>query len=88
MPYTPHTAQDVKEMLATIGANSIDELFREIPDDLKVKGQLNIPSSLDEARLFGHLGELARQNFNLAKNVCFLGAGIYDRSAFWTKSSS
>lgn len=79
MPYTPHTAEDVSEMLATIGANSIDELFREIPDDLKVKGQLNIASALDEARLFGHLGELARQNFNLAKNVCFLGAGIYDR---------
>lgn len=79
MPYTPHTAEDVSEMLAAIGASSIDELFREIPDNLKVKGQLNLPHALDEARLFGHLGELARQNFNLAKNVCFLGAGIYDR---------
>ncbi|MFN8221287.1 MAG: aminomethyl-transferring glycine dehydrogenase subunit GcvPA [Fimbriimonadales bacterium] len=79
MPYTPHTEQDVKEMLATIGVSSIDELFREIPDNLKVKGELDIPSFYDEAKLFGYLGEIGRKNYNLAKNVCFLGAGIYDR---------
>lgn len=66
-------------MLATIGAKTIDELFRDIPENLRVKGQLNIPSFLDEARLYGHLSELSRRNANLVKTVCFLGAGIYDR---------
>nr|HMS54060.1 hypothetical protein [Fimbriimonadaceae bacterium] len=79
MPYTPHTAEDVREMLATIGVESIDDLFREIPEGLKVNGQLNIPTRMDEARLYQHLGDLARQNVNLAKTTCFLGAGIYDR---------
>jgi glycine dehydrogenase subunit 1 len=51
MPYTPHTEADVREMLATIGASSIDELFRDIPEDLKFKGELNIAPRLDEDRL-------------------------------------
>lgn len=79
MPYIPHTEEDVREMLATIGANSIDELFREIPENLRLKGELNIPSQLDEDKLYRHLAELASRNVNLVDTVCFLGAGIYDR---------
>ncbi len=79
MPYTPHTAADVQAMLETIGASSIVELFREIPDNLRVKGELDIPSALDEDRLFRHLAELASRNVNLVDKVSFLGAGIYDR---------
>lgn len=66
-------------MLATIGASSIDELFREIPESLRIKGHLDMPSALDEDQLFRHLAELASRNKNLVDNVCFLGAGIYDR---------
>lgn len=80
MPYVPHTEADVQEMLATIGAASIDELFREVPDDLKVKGGLNVPHSLDEHRLLGHLFDLSRKNKNAISDlVCFLGAGMFDR---------
>lgn len=80
MPYIPHTEQDVAEMLATIGAKSIDELFREIPANLKVApGALDLPGALDEPRLMAHLQELAAKNVNMASTVCFLGAGIYDR---------
>lgn len=66
-------------MLATIGAKSIDELFREIPENLRVKGQLNLPPALDEHRLYAHLAELSKKNVNLMDVTCFLGAGIYDR---------
>ena len=79
MPYIPHTDDDRREMLATIGASSIDELFREVPENLRVKGLLDIPSAMDEDRLYRHLIELSGRNVNLAENVCFLGAGIYDR---------
>ena len=79
MPYIPHTEEDRQEMLATIGARSIDELFREIPPELRVKGQLNLPPALDENQLFGHLREIAAKNINMTKVSCFLGAGIYDR---------
>ncbi len=79
-PYIPHTEEDVKEMLAAIGAGSIEELFREVPENLKLKGELDVPASYDEHRLLGHLFELSRKNKNLLSDmVCFLGAGIYDR---------
>lgn len=79
MPYIPHTEQDVQEMLRTIGVESIDELFREIPGDLKLKGELNVPSAMDEYQLFNHFRALSEQNVDLTRTVCFMGAGIYDR---------
>ena len=67
-------------MLAEIGANEIDDLFREIPPNLRVApGSLNIPPALDESRLMSHLHELADKNLDATKLTCFLGAGIYDR---------
>ncbi len=80
MPYIPHTDSDRREMLATIGAQSIDELFREIPEKLRVApGSLDLPPALDEPRLMAHLWELSKKNVNLADVTCFLGAGVYDR---------
>jgi glycine dehydrogenase subunit 1 len=79
MPYIPHTEADTREMLQTIGVESIDDLFVEIPDNLKI-GELDVPNSYDEHRLLGHLFDLSRKNKNLLSDmVCFLGAGIYDR---------
>lgn len=80
MPYVPHTETDTQEMLSVIGASSIDELFREIPANLRVMpGALNLPPALDEHRLMAHLTEIASKNIDCTKLVCFLGAGIYDR---------
>lgn len=79
MPYIPHSDTDREEMLATIGAKSIDELFREIPANLRVQGDLNLPPALDEHRLYAHLAEISKKNVNLMDVTCFLGAGIYDR---------
>jgi glycine dehydrogenase subunit 1 len=80
MPYIPHTEEDRQEMLATIGVDSIDDLFREIPENLRLREPLNIPSSLDEHRLLAKLASLGRMNKQMLNDaVCFLGAGIYDR---------
>lgn len=79
MPYIPHTEADRREMLDTIGVRSIEDLFVEIPENLRVHGQLNIPPALDEHRLFAHLKELADKNLDATQAICFLGAGIYDR---------
>jgi glycine dehydrogenase subunit 1 len=80
MPYVPHTATDTEEMLSVIGAKTIDELFREIPTNLRVApGALNLPTALDEQRLMAHLTEIAAKNIDCTKLTCFLGAGIYDR---------
>lgn len=79
MPYIPHTEADRQAMLETIGAKSVDELFREIPDGLKLDRELDVPSAYDEYRLFGYLKALSEKNIDLSRVTSYLGAGIYDR---------
>ncbi len=79
MPYIPHTADDEAAMLKTIGVNSIDDLFVEIPEDLRVRKPLNIADAMDERKLYQHLFNLASQNQSAAKLDWYLGAGLYDR---------
>ena len=79
MPYIPHTEADRKQMLATIGVESIDDLFCEIPEKLRFRGEFAMPNGLDEHHLFLHLFEIAAKNQSSAKLTWFLGAGLYDR---------
>jgi glycine dehydrogenase subunit 1 len=78
MPYIPHTDEDRRAMLETIGVRSIEDLFVEIPANLRIDG-LDVPEALDEHALYAHLKELSERNVDLSRTVCFLGAGIYDR---------
>ena len=60
MPYIPHTEADRQAMLTTIGASSIDELFREIPENLRLApGSLDLPPALDEPRHRAPAAELS-----------------------------
>lgn len=72
--YLPHTKQDIKEMLQVIGVSSIDDLFMEIPEELK-NLDLNVPNSHSELEIFSHFNELASKNKVL---IPFVGAGSYD----------
>ena len=75
MPYIPHTEEDVKEMLATIGINGIDDLFTEIPKDLCISVLKNIPEGMSEADVAKLLKERAAQD---QTRLCFIGAGAYE----------
>lgn len=66
-------------MLDEIGVDSIDDLLREIPESLRLRRPLDVPSGLDEHNLFLYLFELAAKNLSSAKLTWFLGAGLYDR---------
>jgi len=78
MAYIPNTDEDRASMLTALGLNSLDELFAQIPQDLQLKGELDIPSRLDQMSLARHLGALGRKNISAEDYPCFLGAGIYD----------
>ena len=78
MAYLPNTERERAEMLAEIGAESVDELFREVPGHLLGR-HLDLPAPLSEMELAAELGRLARRNRELAAFDCFLGAGIYSR---------
>lgn len=76
--YLPMTEQDQKDMLETIGVSSIDDLFSDIPEKVKFKGQYNIKPAKSETGLMKELFKLAKRNADLKENVSFLGAGVYD----------
>ena len=74
--YVPSTAQERQEMLASIGLCSIDELFSHIPDSLKLKGELNLPSGKSELEVCRTMEHIAAQN--IVFDSIFRGAGDYD----------
>lgn len=83
MPFIPHTEEEVRQMLDAIGANSIDDLFDEIPAELRSFSLDGIPEGLPEMEVAQLMHERARKDSNVH---CFIGAGAYDHhipSAVW-----
>ena len=73
--YFPQTEEDIREMLAKIGAGSLDDLYAEVPDEIRYKGEYRLPDAMSEVEVRQFIGKLAQNNKQL---VCFAGAGIYD----------
>src|SRR3954471_3054929 len=65
-------------MLEAIGLESVEELFRDIPEAVRFRGDLDVPSGLSETDVFDHLRALAAKNVSADEEVSFLGAGMYD----------
>ena len=73
--YFPHTDEDLKAMLATVGINSIDALYAQIPDSIRFKGDYRLPSEMSEMEVRETFEKLGSQNEQL---TCFAGYGVYD----------
>ena len=78
MSFLSLTEQDREQMLETIGVDSIDELFEQIPEGVRLGRALELEPALSEPALVAHLTELASRNADTGREVSFLGAGIYD----------
>lgn len=76
--YIPLTEQDKKEMLDTIGVNSIAELFGDVPKNVYLDRDLNIADSEAETQLLKRLNRVAAKNVTKETHTSFLGAGVYD----------
>ncbi|MDH4126901.1 MAG: aminomethyl-transferring glycine dehydrogenase subunit GcvPA [Gammaproteobacteria bacterium] len=75
MPFIPHTEDDTREMLAAIGASSIDDLFDEIPPQLLIKSLDGVPTGLSEMEISRLMHQRAAQD---GAPLCFIGAGAYE----------
>ncbi len=75
MPYIPHTAQEIREMLEVIGVRDVAELFAEIPQTLRPK-QFDLPRGSTEMAVRNAMERLAGKN--QAHMASFLGGGFYD----------
>ncbi|MBI4719192.1 MAG: aminomethyl-transferring glycine dehydrogenase subunit GcvPA [Planctomycetes bacterium] len=78
MRYTQLTPQQVQHMLSVIGAGSIDELFRTVPEKLRQREPLSIPRGVSEPEILRDVSELASRNHDGTELTCFLGGGAYD----------
>ncbi|RFU66770.1 aminomethyl-transferring glycine dehydrogenase subunit GcvPA [Peribacillus saganii] len=79
--YLPMTEQDGKEMLTTIGVNAVDDLFNDIPESVRFKGEYKIKPAKSETSLVKEMAGLAAKNADLKQYSSFLGAGVYDHYA-------
>src|SRR5215468_10587754 len=83
MAFIPHTEAEVAAMLAAIGVTSIEDLFDEIPPELRVKSLAGVPQALNEMEIGRLMSERARAD-GIA--LSFLGAGAYEHhipAAVW-----
>src|SRR4051794_254982 len=76
--YTSATDADRQEMLDAIGVGSIDELFADVPEEVRLGRPLDIPGGLSEPEVYARLRDLAARNVSAEDELTFLGAGMYD----------
>lgn len=77
-PYLPHTQQDIKNMLDTIGLKSIDDLFNDVPESMRMTKELDLPEAKSEIEVRRIIGEMAAKNLSSNEVPTFMGAGLYD----------
>ncbi|WP_334655774.1 aminomethyl-transferring glycine dehydrogenase subunit GcvPA [Sphingomonas panaciterrae] len=78
MRYLPLTDHNRREMLAVIGAGSIDDLFVDVPESARLSGPIaNLPAHASELAVERHMTKLARQNLSAGEAPFFLGCGAY-----------
>ena len=83
MAFIPHTEDDVKRMLEAIGASSIEQLFDEIPQKLRIRSLEGVPPAMNEMEIGRLMSERARAD---GRPLNFIGAGAYEHhipSAVW-----
>lgn len=79
--YLPQTDQDKREMMETLGIKSYEELFSDIPAEVRLNRGLNVSEALSEPELVAYFQGLAKKNANFSTHVNFLGAGVYQHYA-------
>ncbi len=77
MRYLPHSPTDRASMLKTIGVNSIDDLFVEIPESVRIKDGFGLPNHATELEVDRYFRKLSAKNLAASESAFFVGAGAY-----------
>ena len=73
--YIPHTPDDIRQMLDKIGVDSIDDLFADIPESVRLQKEYDLPEAMSEEEIRAYFKALGEQN---QQQVIFAGGGAYD----------
>ena len=73
--FFPHTEDDIRSMLNTCGEQKLEDLYKDIPEELVFKREYDLPEAMSEVEVRRFFDELGSYNEPL---TCFVGAGCYD----------
>ncbi|MCQ2287762.1 MAG: aminomethyl-transferring glycine dehydrogenase subunit GcvPA [Muribaculaceae bacterium] len=73
--YFPHTSEDISSMLGKCGLKSLEDLYQDIPQELVLNRDYDLPEAMSEVEVRKMFDELGQYNAQLK---CFIGAGVYD----------
>ena len=73
--YFPHTPSDLQTMLSAVGVDTIDALYADVPEQVRFRGDYQLPEEMSELEVRQLFEQLGAQNKQL---TCFAGAGVYD----------
>ena len=73
--YFPHTEQDINDMLSRVGVKSLDDLYADVPESIRHKGDYDLPEAMSEIEIRQFFDKLCRNDKQL---TCFAGGGVYD----------
>jgi glycine dehydrogenase subunit 1 len=78
MPYIPNSDEEVRQMLAVIGVRTVDDLFKDIPRELRIKKRPRLPAPATELKLQREAADAANRCETFDRMNAFLGGGVYD----------
>ena len=73
--FFPHTQDDIQQMLARAGMKSLEDLYSDVPENIRFRGEYDLPKSMSEVEIRQHIECLGNRNRRL---TVFAGGGIYD----------
>ena len=76
--FLPHTGEDIRQMLDRIGIKKLEDLYAEVPESIRFKGDYDIPETMSELEIRAFFEKLGQKNDKL---TCFAGGGVYDHYA-------
>ena len=76
--FLPHTGEDIQQMLDRIGIKKLEDLYAEVPERIRFKGDYDIPETMSELEIRAFFEKLGQKNDKL---TCFAGGGVYDHYA-------
>lgn len=78
MPFIPNTEDDQRLMLDAIGTKEIEDLYSNIPEDVRFRGDLNLPPALSEWEVLREITRISNKSYSTDTHSCFIGGGAYD----------
>jgi len=77
-PYLPNSPRKIKQkMLEFLNINSIDELYSDVPENIRFKGKLNLPQSMSEFEVYRETLRLLEENYAADYSKIFVGGGVW-----------